>query len=339
MSQYHVYGLGNALVDMEYQVTPEELKKMGIDKGVMTLMDVDQQSELMVWLSEHHVHRSAGGSAANSVIALSQLGGKGYYTCKVADDELGHLYADDLKANGVDTNAADLREDGHTGRCIVFVTPDADRTMATYLGITGGLGRHELDPAALRASDYLYMEGYLATSATAREAAVRARGIAEEAGVKTALSLSDPNIVTHFKDQLIEMIGPGIDLVFANEDEAQGITATGSLEDAIAYMKSIGKEFVITRGPNPSLVWDGQELIEIAAHNVEPLDTVGAGDMFAGAFLYGLTQGWSHRAAGDLASAASARLIQTYGPRLTAAETRGVLAEVARHAPEPSAAG
>ncbi|MEX1081676.1 MAG: adenosine kinase [Halofilum sp. (in: g-proteobacteria)] len=334
MSQYDVYGLGNALVDMEYQVTPEELQEMGIDKGVMTLMDVDQQSELMVWLSDHHVHRSAGGSAANSVIALSQLGGRGYYTCKVADDELGHLYTKDLKENGVDTNAHDGREEGHTGRCMVFVTPDADRTMATFLGITGGLGENELNPTALRDSKYLYMEGYLATSDTAREAAVRARGIAEEAGVKTSLSLSDPNIVTHFKDQLLDIIGPGLDLVFANEDEAQGITGTGSLDDAVAYMKSIGKEFVITRGPNPSLVWDGKELIEIPAQNLTPLDTVGAGDMFAGSFLYGITQGWSHRAAGELAAATAAKLIVTYGPRLPAAETRGVLAKVAQRAPE-----
>lgn len=328
MSQYDVYGLGNALVDMEYQVSPEELKEMGIDKGVMTLMDVDQQSELMVWLSDHHVNRNAGGSAANSVIALSQLGGSGYYTCKVADDELGHLYTKDLKENGVATNAHEGREAGHTGRCMVFVTPDADRTMATYLGITGGLSTQELDPDALRASKYLYMEGYLATSATAREAAVRARGIAEEAGVKTSLSLSDPNIVTHFKEDLLEIIGHGMDLVFANEDEAQGITGTGNLDDAVAYMKSIGEQFVITRGPNPSLVWDGKELIEIPAHDVKPIDTVGAGDMFAGSFLYGLTQGWSHRAAGELASAASAKLITSYGPRLKADETRAILSQV-----------
>ncbi len=338
MSQYDVYGLGNALVDMEYQVTPEELQEMGIDKGVMTLMDVDQQSELMVWLADHHVNRNAGGSAANSVIALSQLGGSGYYTCKVADDELGHLYTKDLKDNGVATNAHEGREAGHTGRCMVFVTPDADRTMATYLGITGGLSHQELDPDALRASNYLYMEGYLATSATAREAAIRARKVAEEAGVKTSLSLSDPNIVTHFKEDLLEIIGHGMDLVFANEDEAQGITGTGNLDDAIDYMKSIGKEFVITRGPNPSLVWDGKELIEIPAHDVKPLDTVGAGDMFAGAFLYGLTQGWSHRAAGDLASAASAKLITSYGPRLTGDETRRVLAQVAPHSSEASPA-
>lgn len=329
MSRYHVYGIGNALVDMEYSVTPEDLREMGIDKGVMTLVDVDHQSELMVYLSEHHVYRSAGGSAANTVIALSQFGGKGFYTCKVADDELGDLYAEDLEANGVDTNAREQNESGHTGRCLVFVTPDADRTMVTYLGITGGLTRHELVPEALRDSDYLYVEGYLATSDSARDAVAHARELARDAGVKTSISLSDPNIVHHFRDGLLEMIGPGMDLVFSNEDEAKGITGTDDLEDAITWMKGIANEFVITRGPKGALVWDGRDLIEIEAQRVTPLDTVGAGDMFAGAFLYGLSQGWDHAAAGRLASAAAAKLIMTYGARLRPDQTRAVLQAMA----------
>lgn len=325
MSRYHVYGIGNALVDMEYSVTAEDLRAMGIDKGVMTLVDVDHQSELMVYLSEHHVYRSAGGSAANTVIALSQFGGSGFYTCKVADDELGDLYAEDLKANGVDTNAREQGESGHTGRCLVFVTPDADRTMVTYLGITGGLTRDELVPEALQGSDYLYVEGYLATSDSARDAVAHARALARDAGVKTSISLSDPNIVAHFRDGLMEMIGPGMDLVFSNEDEAKGIAGTDDLDDAVAWMKTIANEFVITRGPKGALAWNGRELVEIEAQPVTPLDTVGAGDMFAGAFLYGLGRGWDHAAAGNLASAAAAKLIRTYGARLPAEESRAVL--------------
>lgn len=328
MSRYHVYGIGNALVDMEYSVAPEDLRAMGIDKGVMTLVDVDHQSELMVYLDEHHVHRSAGGSAANTVIALSQFGARGFYTCKVADDELGDLYARDLKANGVDTNAHERGESGYTGRCLVFVTPDADRTMATYLGITGGLTRDELVPEALQSSDYLYVEGYLATSESARDAVAHARELAHAAGVKTSISLSDPNIVTHFREGLLEMIGPGMDLVFANEDEAKGITGSDELDDAVDWMKGISKEFVITRGSKGALAWNGRELIEIEAQPVTPLDTVGAGDMFAGAFLYGLSQGWDHGAAGRLASAAAAKLIRTYGARLAPEQTRAVLHEV-----------
>lgn len=329
MSRYDVYGLGNALVDMEYRVEPEDLRRFGLDKGVMTLVDVDHQSELMVYLSDRLVNRSAGGSAANTVIALAQLGGTGFYTCKVASDELGDLYADDLRANGVETNARERSEDGHTGRCLVFVTPDADRTMATYLGITGGLGRHELVPEALEASRYLYIEGYLATSESARDAAVHARERARAAGVRTALSLSDPAIVANFAGPLREIIGDGLDLVFANADEACGMAGTERLEDAAEWMKGIAGEFVITRGADGSLVWDGDSLIEVDAEPVEPLDTVGAGDMFAGAFLYGRTRGWGHRDAARLASAEAAQLITAYGARLPADETRAVRDRVA----------
>ena len=332
MKSYDVYGIGNALVDMEYSVTPADLERMGIDKGVMTLVDVDHQSELMVYLDEHHVHRSAGGSAANTVIALSHFGGRGFYTCKVADDELGRLYARDLEDNGVSTNAHEASGSGHTGRCMVLVTPDADRTMCTYLGITGGLGREELVPDALRASDYLYIEGYLATSDSAREAAMEARQIASEAGVRTSLSLSDPNIVAHFGDGLREMIGPGVDLLFANEDEAKGLTGADRIEQAVGELKAIAREFVITRGAQGALVWDGERELSVAAEPVQPVDTVGAGDMFAGAFLYGRSQGCSHEAAARFAAAAAGEVITTYGARLSRERAREVRAALAASA-------
>jgi sugar/nucleoside kinase (ribokinase family) len=325
MSRYHVYGIGNALVDMEYEVGEDDLAKLRIDKGVMTLVDEAHQKEIMAHLAEHRHGRGSGGSAANTVIAVSQFGGKGFYSCKVADDELGHFYLDDLIANGVDTNRHGDKEPGHTGRCVVLVTPDTDRTMVTHLGITGGFSARELVPEAIRESDYLYMEGYLATSDTARAASVEAKGIAAEAGVRTAISLSDPNIVNHFKDELKTMIGDGVDLLFANEAEARGMAGTEDFGAAIEYLKSIAREFAVTRGPEGALVYDGRELIEIEPVRVQAVDTVGAGDMFAGAFLYGVSQGWDHRRSGDLASAASARLVTSLGPRITAAETREVL--------------
>lgn len=329
MTTYDVYGLGNALVDMEYRVEPRELADLGLDKGIMTLVDVDHQSELMVYLSDHHVHRSAGGSAANTVIAVSQLGGRGFYTCKVADDELGDLYAADLRANGVETNARETGEPGHTGRCLVFVTPDADRTMATYLGITGDLGPEALVPEALRAARYLYIEGYLATSDRAMQSVHQARAVAHEAGARTALSLSDPGIVANFRPRLLEMIGDGVDLLFANADEALGMAGTEDLETAAAWMQRAASRFVITRGPDGALVWDGATMTEVPAERVDPVDTVGAGDMFAGAYLYGVTRGWSDAEAARLAAAAAARLITAYGARLPAEETRAVLERLA----------
>ena len=329
MSQYDIYALGNALVDMEYEVSDEDLRHLSIDKGVMTLVDEAHQLRIMQHLREHHHQRGSGGSAANSVIALGQFGGSGYYACKVADDELGHFYMKDLRDGGVATLDGQFLDSGDTGRCVVLVTPDSDRTMCTYLGISGNLSVHEVDVNALRAASWFYTEGYLVTSDTARFAVIEARKAAEHAGVKTALSLSDPNMVRFFKDGLKEMIGGGVDMIFANEDEAKGMAETEDLQEAATYLKTLARQFAITRGPRGALVFDGEQFVDIDPVPVKPVDTVGAGDMFAGAFLYGLSQGWSHQRAGDLASAASAKLVTSLGPRLPRQESQAILKALA----------
>ena len=220
------------------------------------------------------------------------------------------------------------KEQGHTGRCVVLVTPDSDPTLCTFLGISGELSARELVEDALRDSDYFYTEGYLVTSDNARCASIEAKRIAEVAGVKTAISLSDPNMVKFFKPGLLDMIGSGVNLLFANEDEAKGMAGVDDLNSVVDYLKTLSREFVITRGPQGALIWDGKTLIDIDPVKVEAVDTVGAGDMFAGAFLYGLTQGWEHRRAGDLAAAAAAKLVTSLGPRIPAAETQAILREL-----------
>ena len=205
MAKYDVYGIGNALVDMEYEVELADLAALGLDKGVMTLVDEDQQLRIMSHLAAHPHQRSSGGSAANSMIAVSQFGGASFYSCKVAGDELGHFYMKDLRDGGVDTNHHTEKEAGHTGRCVVLVTPDSDRTLCTFLGISGGLSEKELVERALGDSRYFYIEGYLVTSDSARQACVAAKRLAEAAGVKTAISLSDPNMVRFFKDGLLDV--------------------------------------------------------------------------------------------------------------------------------------
>ncbi|QGU33067.1 adenosine kinase [Thermochromatium tepidum] len=325
MARYHIYGLGNALVDMEYEVKPEDLGILGLDKGVMTLVDERQQLDIMHHLRDHPHRRGSGGSAANSIVAFTQFGGQCFYSCKVADDELGHFYMQDLIAAGVDTNHHSEKDQGHTGRCVVLVTPDGDRTMCTFLGVSGNLSTRELVVEALCDSEWFYTEGYLATSDSARASVLEAKRIAEAAGVKTALSLSDPNMVKFFKPRLLEMIGLGVDLLFANEFEAMGMAGSDDLHQATDYLKTLARHFVITRGPAGALVWDGERLIEIAPVRVEAVDTVGAGDMFAGAFLYGLSQGLSFQRAGDLASTASARLVTTLGPRLPTEVIQAIL--------------
>jgi len=324
--KYHVYGVGNALVDMEFEVTPDLLTQLKIDKGVMTLMDEAQQKNVIEKLPPA-CKRACGGSAANTMVAISQLGGKGFYSCKVANDDSGKFYLEDLMACGLDTNLnQDSRPEGITGKCLVLVTPDADRTMNTFLGITGDLTAEELNLEALGDSEYLYIEGYLASSATAVATATKAMETAKSAGVKTAFSLSDANMVDFFRAGVDAIIGDGVDLLFANEVEALKMAQTEDLSVAIDYLKNLAKTFAITLGKKGSLIFDGENLLEIPPFPVDAVDTVGAGDMYAGCLLYGITNGLNWSSAGKLASLASANLVTSFGPRLTTSELQEILA-------------
>ncbi|WP_438957431.1 adenosine kinase [Porticoccus sp.] len=316
--KYHVYGIGAALVDTEIEVTDNDLQQLSVDKGLMTLVDEERQSELVEQLSDHLTacRRASGGSAANTIIAVSCFGGKTFYSCKVADDDNGRFYLDDLGNAGVDYHTDGELPSGITGKCLVLITPDAERSMNTYLGISETLSETELNHDAIAQSEYLYLEGYLVTSETGRAAAIRAREIAEQQGVKTALSLSDPGMVAFFKGGLQDMIGEQVDLLFCNSDEALGWTETDILDTAAERLQAIAKTFVITLGAKGALVYDGNALIPIPPYPVTAVDSNGAGDMFAGAFLYAITQGHSHEVAGHLASMASASVVSQYGPRL-----------------------
>ncbi|ERN40177.1 sugar kinase, ribokinase family [Rubidibacter lacunae KORDI 51-2] len=329
MKKYDVYGMGNALLDIEYEVTPELLQELGIDKGVMTLIDADCQSALMQRLGAIPHKRSSGGSAANTIVAIAQFGGSCFYSCKVAADEFGTSYLQDLEACRVATNLTNGdREDGTTGQCLVFVTPDADRTMNTFLGISSQFSQRELLPEAVEQAEYLYIEGYLVTGDGSKAAAVKAREVAQAAGTRVALSLSDFNMAKFFKPGFLEMIGAGIDAIFANESEALTMAESENLDDAIAYLKTLSKTFAITRGARGSLIFDGETLLEIAPVKVKAVDTVGAGDMYAGAVLYGLTHGMDYAQAGKLGSLASAQLVTNLGPRMEADAVKALLMQV-----------
>lgn len=324
--KYSVYGIGNALVDMEFEVSTELLTQLKIDKGVMTLMTEEQQHQVLLQLQDYGSKQSCGGSAANTMVAIAQLGGKSFYSCKVAQDDTGKFFLKDLSSYGIDTNLHNgQHQPGITGKCLVMVTPDADRTMNTFLGISATLSEEELVPDALADSQYLYMEGYLVSSPTAKNAAIKARNLAQQSGVKTALSLSDANMVQFFKDGLLEIIGDGLDFIFANEIEALKMADTDDIKLAIEHLKTLANSFAITRGGKGSLVFDGDILTEIAPVKVTAIDTVGAGDMYAGAFLYGITQGMSFAQAGNLASAASAQLVTRFGARLETKELQALL--------------
>ncbi len=328
MKQFDVYAIGNALVDIEYHTTDARLRELGIDKGVMTLIDETRQNSLIGQLGESHESMTCGGSAANSIIALAQLGASTHFDCRVSNDMTGQVFARDLHRCGVDSGL-DHRPlpGGVTGKCLVFVTPDAERTMNTFLGVSGDLDVGDIDVDAVKRSDFIYVEGYLASADNSRDAAIEARRVAERAGGKTAMTLSDPNMVKFFRDPLEAMIGDGVDLLFANEEEAMALARTDDLAEAVQAMKRIARSFAITRGKDGAILFDGIGLIQIEPHRVDAIDTLGAGDLFAGAFLYGLAHGMSFHQAGDLASLASARIVTQYGPRLRPEQTREVLAE------------
>jgi sugar/nucleoside kinase (ribokinase family) len=329
MTQYDVYGLGNALLDIECEVSPQTLQDLGIEKGVMTLLDEAAQNKILENLAVPPTKRACGGSAANTLISISQFGGRAFYSCKVANDEPGQFYFADLRECGVATNLEQHEpEPGITGKCLVFVTPDADRTMNTFLGISSNLSEIELVPEAIANSTYTYIEGYLVTGDNSKQAAIKAREIAQAAGKKVAFTLADPNMVKFFKAGLLEIIGSGVDFLFANESEAFQMADTTDLKVAIEHLKTLSKGFAITRGPAGSLIFDGENLIEIAPFPVKAIDTVGAGDIYAGAVLYGLTHNLGYAAAGRLGSMASSKLVTVLGPRLPKADTQSLLAQL-----------
>ncbi len=329
-TRFDVYAIGNALIDLEYRVEDDFLQRHGIEKGVMTLAEADVQARLLAALDVDHqrLKQASGGSAANSIIATSAFGARCYYNCKVAGDELGSFYRRDLIAAGVATNLGEQRPHGVSGTCVVMVTPDTERTMSTYLGITSDLSQHELDLDALRASQWLYIEGYLCTSPTARAAVALARAEARAAGVKLALTFSDPAMVHYFQPQLRELLDDGVDLLFCNEEEALGFAGTEDLELALQALREVAGQGMITRGKQGAWAWTRHAVIELPAFPVVAVDTLGAGDSFAGAVLFGLSQGWSLEDSARLALRVASEVVSQFGPRLSLARYRELLAEV-----------
>ncbi len=327
--KYNIYGIGNALVDIVTEVDDRFLEIHEIEKGFMTLVDADRQFQLVEAINLKDSNMQCGGSAANTVIAASQFGADCYYSCLVADDDMGHFYLEDLRANGVNSNmSSELLPQGITGKCLVMTTPDAGRTMNTFLGITSSFSKAQLHPEAIRQSQYLYMEGYLVTSENGVEAMITSRDIAREAGVKTVLTFSDPSMVKYFRDQMLSVLEGGVDLLFCNEEEARLFTETETTAEAREKLKDHAHRFAITQGANGAILFDGDTFIDIEPYKVDAVDTNGAGDMFAGAFLYGISHGHSFVEAGKIASLASSRVVSQFGPRLKKHQAREILAHL-----------
>jgi sugar/nucleoside kinase (ribokinase family) len=327
--QYDVYGIGNAIVDIITEVEHDFFTTNEVEKGVMTLVDEKRQQHLMKAIDMKRSKMSGGGSAGNTVVAVNQFGGKSFYSCLVAKDELGKFFLEDLKRNGVDTNLTHEQcPEGHSGRCLVMTSPDAERTMNTFLGVSSFLSPEQLDVEAIKNSFYVYLEGYLVASPKGLEALKEAKKIAERNKVSVALTFSDPSMVKYFSTQMQEVVGASVDLLFCNEEEAMIYTGTNSVLEAREKLKEIAKRFAITLGANGALIYDGDTFIQIEPYKVKAIDTNGAGDMFSGAFMYAITHGHSYAEAGKLASLASSRVVSQFGPRLQPEQMKKVLGDL-----------
>ena len=243
------------------------------------------------------------------------MGSQTFFSGKVADDIDGNTFISELAAAGVDFHNA-TPEPGITGKCLVMVTVDAERTMNTFLGASAELSKREIDESALVNSEWLYIEGYLATSVKHAEMATDTIQLAKTAGVKVALSLSDPFVVEAYKDNLRKMIGPGINLIFCNKAESIAFTGTSNGDEVSSELSKYAECHVITYGADGVKCFDGERAIFSDGVKVDAIDTNGAGDMFAGAFLFAITSGKDYQWATDFGNVCASRVVQKFGPRL-----------------------
>lgn len=323
---YDVMAVGNALVDHEYVLSDAELEETELTKGNMTLAAFEEQQQLLAYFQLSGIapsKQAGGGSAANSMYAFASLGGKPFYACRVGDDEQGKFYLQDLHDAGVATSEQSIHAGGVTGSCVVAVTDDGERTMQTYLGTSSDITEDNVDFEALKQADWLYLEGYLAMSEGIQPAMTRLRQQAGIHDAKIAVSFADPAVVKFAKDGLLNMLGNKVEVIFCNSEEAKLFTDKKQIKAAARALLEYCQIAVVTDGASDTIIAhkpdDETELTvyDVATPRVtEVIDTNGAGDNYAGTFLYALSQRYSLPECGRLAGEVSAKVIQQFGPRL-----------------------
>ncbi len=311
----NVYGIGNALVDIQAQVSDEILEKLDFSKGFMTLIDEATQQRVLAALDGIPLSRGAGGSAANTVIGVAQFGGTGAFAGKVADDEVGNFFLQDMRDLGVAIEVPPASE-GQSGTCVVLITDDAQRTMLTTVAVSGTLSPDDIDEEEIRKAEYIYIEGYLFAGESTKAAALKSIEYAVRHGVKVALTVSDPFVVNMCRDEILELIDGPVDLLFCNLEEARALTQLHDPADCAKFIHDRAAAVALTLGPDGSILMEGNRLIPIEGVSVEAVDTTGAGDMYAAGLLYGITNGLTWKQAGHLASHAAARVVSQVGARL-----------------------
>ena len=321
--KYDIYAFGNALMDIQAHIQDAFLTELGVEKGNMYLTERDRQEDILGGITgsrtfeidrlDGKLQSSAGGSAANTVFGVVQLGGKAGLCGKVAGDGFGDLYIKDMQDNGVHFSVK--QEQGMTGTSVVLISDDAQRTMLTCLGIAGELKPADIDEAFLRSCKYIYLEGYLFDSECATETLLLAVEMAKKNDVKIALTASDAFCIDRHKEILLKLIKNDVDLLFANAEEAEALTDTGNMDDAVNALAGMCRNIAVTNGEKGSTLCFDEEILQIKPWTISPVDTTGAGDSYAAGLLYGLTNNYTLLESGNLASFYSSRVVGQLGPR------------------------
>lgn len=312
---YLVYGIGNGIVDQQVKITDTELEDLRLRKGYMELAEQAEQERILTYLGNRTSALHAGGSAANTIVGIAQMGGHVAYTCSLAADDLGRHYAADFATLGIHLTGG-LKATLQTGLCLVLVTPDGERTMKTYLGASAQLAPEDIDAAVIAQAHWLYLEGYLLTGASSRAASFYALDLARQHGTKVAFSFSDGFLVTNFGEHIKTIVTEYADLVFANELEAAAYTGLRDPQASLARILQDCRNVCVTCSENGSYIHCGGVTHYVPAFPVQPVDMTGAGDMYAAGVMYGLaTQAAPERAA-QLGSKAAAQVVRQMGARL-----------------------
>ena len=313
-SKWDVVGIGNAIVDVLAHADDAFIAAQGMSKGAMNLIEADRAEALYKAIGP--AVEQSGGSAANTIAGLASLGGKGAYIGKVAQDQLGDIFAHDLKAGGIHFEISRLIGGAPTARSFILITPDSQRTMNTYLGACVALTPDDIDEATIAGGEVLYLEGYLWDRTEAKQAFLKAARLAHKAGRKVALTLSDSFCVARHHESFLDLVNNHVDILFANEAEIVALYRTTDFDGALKVVRDLGKTAALTRSAQGSVVLDAKEIHVIPAAPVaKVVDTTGAGDLYAAGFLYGLTHKLGLAKAGLIASIAAAEVISHVGPR------------------------
>jgi sugar/nucleoside kinase (ribokinase family) len=314
-AKYDVLGIGNAIFDVLVRTDESFLQKHGMTKGGMTL--IDEARAATIYRDMGPATEMSGGSAANTIVGIANLGARAAYVGKVRDDQIGRLYTHDIRAAGVTFETAPAPDGPATGCCYILVTGDGERTMNTYLGAAQDLTVADIDAGEIAASRMIYLEGYLWDPKNAKDAFVKASQIAHQAGREVALTLSDAFCVDRYRDEFLELMkSRTVDVVFANEAELHSLYQTSDFDGALAQLRKDAKLGVVTRSEKGCVVVSSEGVIAVPAFPIETIvDTTGAGDLFAAGFLFGLVRGAGRENAGRLGALAAAEVIQHIGAR------------------------